>query len=349
MKTLRTRLILAALMVAGAAGWAVLGGNLRSDGKLDHRPNPLCLKGSPFGRTIALAMRGPADVYWHRGEVHEHGPDHHEHGPDCGHEHGADPHGSDGGDPDEPGGPEEPVQDTLVAQIRRLAAEQAEHEAEEHDHDAEPATPGISAGLRPFLLDRIDSMRKAYYSRSNQRGDTRLHRAYIMSETERRLALSYHMDPANIACYGSYFLFLSEALARVEGSRSEDHVIANRQQAALDLANHTVQYCLKYQDEAPAMLTAATAAHDYLQISLGLPQPDLREAAGFLEVLDGCLQRFESLRDRMIEAGIWEKFPVHRRAEMDQAHALVRVLRKADHQWFRKLSSQAVSLVDPGP
>ena len=79
MNATKTRWILVALLLGGSVAWVYSGKRLDRAGKLAYRPNVLCLKGSPFGRTIALAMRGPVDVYWHRGQVHLDEEDH-EHG-----------------------------------------------------------------------------------------------------------------------------------------------------------------------------------------------------------------------------------------------------------------------------
>jgi len=340
-----------ALLLVGAVGFVALGDHLKHEGKLDFFPNVLRLKGSPFGRTIAFAMRGPVDVFWHRGERHEHDHEHehdghHEHGPEgpesCGHDDCEHLSGHDDETPDD-----SPA-NALAAKVKQLAAEHAHHE-EEHHHEESGRKPIEFNGLRPYLLDHIDAMRKAYYSRSNHHGDTRLHRAYIMDETQRRLALSYEMNPANLACYGSYFLFLSEALARVKGEDGEKDVIRNRQQAALDLANSTVHYCLKYKDEAPAMLTGATAAHDYIQIRFSEPEPDINEISSFLAVLDGCMIRFEEIRDHMQQNGAWDNFSIHRRSEMDKGYSLLKVLRQTDHEMYVNLLSEnePVSAVAP--
>jgi hypothetical protein len=162
-----------------------------------------------------------------------------------------------------------------------------------------------------------------------------------MGETQKRLKISYEMDPSNIACYGAYFLFLSEALARVEGEEEEAGVIQHRQDAALKLAHLTVAYCLEHADEAPAMLTAATASHDFLQIYFDRPNADLKLAGEFLQTLDSCLMRYQSLRRKMEEDGRWENFSIHRIGEMEGAYALVRKLRDLDHEIYSRLAAAA--------
>lgn len=343
-----TRTIQLVLLALGALGWVSLSKSFQDDGKLDHEPNPLHLKRSPFGRTLALAMRGPVDVYWHRGGVHDHGEGHHEHGDTCGscgsgcthdpeeicldhaacdHEHGE---FCDHGHSHEEGSGTE----SLVATLEKLE----EHAHEEPGDGPAPEAAEESTGVRSFLLDRIEDMRMAYYSRTNNKADSKYHKAYLMGEMQKRLAVSYEMDPSNLSGYGAYFLFLSEALARVEG-RDDGRIVKVRRQAAHTLAHATLDYCLELKDEVTAMITAATAAHDCLQIVMESPEPDMKLASEYLRLLDGTLAQYEALRRKMIEDGTWERFPLNRRSEMEKAHSLVRVLRNLDHEMFGKLTN----------
>jgi hypothetical protein len=257
MKNSQTITIQLVLLVAGTIGWVWQGTVLKGDGKLDHEPNVLHLKRSPFGRTLALAMRGPVDVYWHRGEVHEHVEGEacahgceHAHGPECAsgcdHDHGGEHEGD------------------LTAQFLAFQ-EEISPEAPDPQHASEEEPPQEFKGVRLFLLDRIDAMRTDYYSRTNHRVDTRFHKAYIMGEAQKRLAVSYKMDPSNLSGYGAYFLFLSEALARVEKQEGEDHVITIRRRAAHTLAHTTLEYCLNLRDEAPG--SAGTRSDPRLRVS----------------------------------------------------------------------------------
>ena len=341
------------LLAGGAFGFTMVGGVLKDRGSLDHEPNVLTLKGSPFGRTLALAMRGPVDVYWHRGQVHEHGHDDdgHGHGHGHGHDHEDDHDHEDHHDDDYGGavpvssGSDHDDHDDHDHdhEEREIPEELAKHfdaldlEVDDHHHDDERPPLEFNGEIRPFLLDVIDHMRTAYYGRSNPNPDTALHKAFIMAETERRLALSYQMDPTNNACYGSYFLFLSEAMVRVAGRSDEQTRISAGQQRAMDLCNFTIQYCLQHQDEAPAMITAATAAHDYLQIYLSTQDPDPQHAAPFLQVMGQTLGRYEAIRAQMIEDGTWANFGVHRINELEGAHDLVVALSKSDLEVYQRL------------
>jgi hypothetical protein len=325
-----------ALLTTGLTAWGLQARKLHKHGQFTktHNPlhlkethNPLHLKESPFGRTLSLAMRGPVDVYWHRGEPHEHPPGE-EHSHSHPHSHSHD-HDADAGI--------QPGQDEDLDYLAKLL------EDEDHDHandsDIVDAAETFK-GLRPLLLDKIEAMRTAYNSRTNRTAESRRHKAYIMGETEKRLKVGYEMDPRNPSAYGAYFLFKSEALARVEGQAGEGLVIRNRRDEARRLAHRTQHYCWNFPTEAPAMITGASAAHDCLQLLSEDPDPDLNSVRFYLSRLNLMLENYEAIRDAMLEDNSWKLFPAPRRSEMEKTHSLINALRQADIQYWGKRLSQ---------
>ena len=324
-----------ALLTIGLTAWGLQARKLHKRGQFTKTHNPLHLKESPFGRTLSLAMRGPVDVYWHRGEPHEHplGEEHshshpHSHPHDHGHGHSHD-HDDDAGIP--------AGQDEDLDYLAKLL------EDEDHDHANDSDVVNAAEtfkGLRPLLLDRIETMRTAYNSRTNRTAESRRHKAYIMGETEKRLKVGYEMDPRNPSAYGAYFLFKSEALARVEGQAGEGLVIRNRRDEARRLAHRTQHYCWNFPTEAPAMITGASAAHDCLQLLSEDPDPDLNSVRFYLSRLNLMLENYEAIRDAMLEDNSWKLFPAPRRSEMEKTHSLIKALRQADIQYWGKRLSQ---------
>ena len=322
-------------LVVGLAAWGLQANRLYQREQFTKAHNPLHLKQSPFGRTLSLAMRGPVDVYWHRGEPHEHPPgeEHshshpHSHSHDHGHGHSHD-HDAGAGIP--------AGQDEDLDYLAKLLEE------EDHDHandsDIVDAAETFK-GLRPLILDKIEAMRTAYNSRTNRTAESPRHKAYIMGETEKRLAVGYEMDPRNPSAYGAYFLFKSEALARVEGQAGEGLVIRDRRGEARRLAHRTQHYCWNFPDEAPAMITGASAAHDCLQMLSEDPDPDLNFVRFYLSRLNLMLENYEAIREAMLEDNSWKLFPAPRRSEMEKTHSLIKALRQADIQYWGKRLSQ---------
>lgn len=329
-----------ALLTTGLTAWGLQARKLHKRGQFTktHNPlhlkethNPLHLKESPFGRTLSLAMRGPVDVYWHRGEPHEHPPGE-EHSHSHPHSH---PHSHSHDHDDDAGIPA--GQDEDLDYLAKLL------EDEDHDHANDSDVVNAAEtfkGLRPLLLDRIETMRTAYHSRTNRNAESRRHKAYIMGETEKRLKVGYEMDPRNPSAYGAYFLFKSEALARVEGQAGEGLVIRNRRDEARRLAHRTQHYCWNFPTEAPAMITGASAAHDCLQLLSEDPDPDLNSVRFYLSRLNLMLENYEAIRDAMLEDNSWKLFPAPRRSEMEKTHSLIKALRQADIQYWGKRLSQ---------
>lgn len=333
-----------ALLATGLTAWGLQARKLHKRGQFTktHNPlhlkethNPLHLKESPFGRTLSLAMRGPVDVYWHRGEPHEHPPGE-EHSHSHPHSHSHD-HDDDAGIP--------AGQDEDLDYLAKLL------EDEDHDHANDSDVVNAAEtfkGLRPLLLDRIETLRTAYNSRTNRTAESRRHKAYIMGETEKRLKVGYQMDPRNPSAYGAYFLFKSEALARVEGQAGEGLVIRNRRDEARRLAHRTQHYCWNFPTEAPAMITGASAAHDCLQLLSEDPDPDLNSVRFYLNRLDLMLKNYEAIRGAMIENSRWQLFPAPKRSEMEKTHSLIKALRQADIQYWNKRLSQTTQSQRPG-
>ena len=307
--------------------------------------NPLHLKRSPFGRTIALAMRGPVDVYWHRGEPHSHD----------GHGHSHDGHGHSHGGHGIEIPPGEDSDLDYLASLLAAGGEEPGRQEDHHDNGAPPpaggeesgpAAPGGAAkrskGLRPYLLDKLQKMQTSYNSKTNRNQESPRHKAYIMGEMEKKLATGYELDPSNLGAYGAYFLFKSEALARVEGRDGEQELIMDRRRKAHQLAHKTLQYCLELPGEPPAMITGASATQDCLQMLAEHPDPDVKLARWYLRRLDMFLEQYAVLRQAMMANKTWENFPSPRRAEMEKAYSLVKSLQKANIQfWDGRLSRDA--------
>lgn len=62
---LRDIAITSALAITGMALWSHGANRLSAAGDLDFRPNPLGIKGSPYGAVVALAMQGGIESDWH--------------------------------------------------------------------------------------------------------------------------------------------------------------------------------------------------------------------------------------------------------------------------------------------
>ena len=338
----QNRALALSVLGLGLAAWAVAGRSLKQDGEFNHAPNVLHLKGSPFGRTIAMAMQGPADVYFHEGQAHDHGPGESHEG--C-------------GECNRLKARQEALESVIVASAESDAAAGDDllvstgapgHVHTEHcDHGAEAAAhnhaPGedcaacdhdaaetlvkmevAGKGLREAMLDQIREWRAADNSRTNPHGNSEAHKFFIRREIEKKLFLSYQMDPTNYAGYGAYFLFLNESSL---GTRESGKKHARR------LAEVTAARCVQEQDNPQALLTAAAASHDIISILIEEDSPEVRGlATQYAAVTEHCLNQFEEVALEMVFNGTWERFSVARQNEMSQRAHLLRALHEADRK-----------------
>lgn len=321
-----TRLLLLAL---GLVAWASAGHSLQKRGSFEFVPNAFSLKGSPFGRTLAMAMQGPVDVYFHQGQGHDHGPgadDQHE---GCGGCSGCgDSSHSDAADAPEPRAAAEdsPSGDQLLVTTGETGGHVHDDSCSAgcgHDVvEPKPETGSDPSGLRAAMLEKIRDWRGAKNTRTNPLSNSESHKRFIRMEVEKKLFLTYEMDPTNYASYGSYYLFLSETSL---GTRVGSEVQARR------LAEYTVSQCLKESDNPVAMLTAAAASHDMVQILVGEESSEAQQlATKYAKVTSQSLDQFDQVSLQMLFDGTWERFSPVRQAEMTERARLLRKLHEAD-------------------
>lgn len=335
----KSTVIRVGLLGLGLAAWAGAGKSLHEREAFKFTPNVFSLKGSPFGRTLAMAMQGPADVYFHQGEGHDHS---------SGHKHAP---GEGCATCDEAAATQQSVEDAITAatdervgtesgmvtdQDQLLVTTGGSNDGHDHapgesctscDHDAE--TPAVVAleegGFRTTILDKIRDWRGVKNSRTNPHSNSAAHKFFIRSEVEKKLFLTYQMDPTNYGGYGAYFLFLSESSLGTHGDRSRAQ--------ARRLAEATVAWCVREWDNPNALLTAAAASHDMVQFLIGENSPEAARLAHEYASLTGqSLEQFDQVSLQMLFDGTWDRFSPARQDEMSQRADLLRKLHDADRQ-----------------
>ena len=161
--------------------WIGAGAKLAAprENHLEFEPNVLAIKGSPIGKTIALAVQGDIDFAWHEGVSNpfevcgscgEAG---------CGHDHSGHDHGS--------------------------CSEDCDH----HSHDS--AVAESSADL-PWLRQQVDKLTAVAYQSNSPYGLTERHRKHIRETVERKVAFAHDLDPENYLNYNTLHLFYETAL-----------------------------------------------------------------------------------------------------------------------------------------
>lgn len=302
----RTHITTAAIALAGAGMWYAAGSSLENGGHFESQPNPLGIKRSPYGQVLAMAIQTPIDGDWHGGlEIHDHA-----HGEGCEScDHHAEPVVADAHDHD---GDCDHDHDHGVCEHDHGDSEACGHGCEDHD-----AASGES------LLDHLTL---AVSQRTNPNPPTAGHQFYLRREIEKKLRFAYELDPSHFANYNSYHLFLTQ---RQLGTR---HVsVESTREAAFDLADHTIRYCLRESSDPRPALTAASAAYNVLEQML-LADEDvysLEEMAEQLGVVDFCIKRHIELLEASVRSGQLELLSPQRQAELLDRSTFTRKLRES--------------------
>ena len=338
MKPLHVHLSQFGVLALGLGIWHFAGKSLQEAGQYEREPNVLCLKGSPFGKTIAMAMQGPVDVYWHEGEAHDH-----DHGPSesCSECDGNHDHASASPLAVNTEGSSAVAISTGGHDHEACAngeCDHLEHAAGGHHHAPGEACAGCQledidtvvtsvtskGSIRTMLLEQIQDWRAVKNTRHNPLANSEAHKYFIRREVEKKLMLTYSMDPTNYASYGAYFLFLSES------------ALSDREQSvkqAIRLSQATVEACIREQNSASALLTGAAASHDMGQMLIR----NGGEKAGayanqYFNATEEFLNGFEQVALQMAFDGTWEQFSENRRGEMSERARLLRKLLEADRK-----------------
>ncbi len=304
-----------ALLGFGMALWAYSARNLGTDGSMHFKPNPLGLKMSAYGQVIGMAMQGPIDLFWHKGEAHHH------------HHH----HDGDAADCEE---------------CRKFDHDLADHTADHADtcpdcggqvgHHA-PGCPGdnqmavatASTPLRKKVKGYLQMLGQGASHRTNPNPDTPGHKFYLRRQIENRLRIAYEFDPSNYGTYNAYHLFLSESSLGTTKAGIEN---------AMRLSRLTIDYCLRQPNDPRPALTAAAAAHDILALMFRehIEKPR-KEYERILRTEDLGLARYIAILRKRNADGTLNLISATRQAEMTSRFHMLLKLREADDATIRRI------------
>lgn len=289
------------LIGTGAAAWFAASRPLAQDSSLLIPSNPLGIKRSPYGEVFAMAMQGPIDTYWHGAE-------------ECTDENCTDPshHG-------------------------HHHAEEGEdaHAGHDHDHDHSHETevaslPSASLGERYSTY--LNALNEIADQRTNPKPVSDGQRFARRRAIERKLRFAYELDPAHYGNYNTYHLFLTEPRL---GTRPE------LTPGAAKLAEETIAYCLRRDDDPRPSLTAASAAHNELQLmfldAAHYPTSEMRKV---MTNLDISLARHQELTRRWMDDGTWGRLSPQRQEEISERHRFAVRLRDADEATILRLEGK---------
>jgi len=271
------KLTISCTTLLGVALWCGFATHFDAEEKLNFEPNPGCVKGSPYGKVLALAMQGPIDFYWHQGQTHEHmitlngQGKHAEDCTDCDHhDHSVQSKPSEHVHGDDCGCP---AHDTKPVVVER--------------DEKRP--------LRTLAKLKIEKMGASAHRKTNGEPLSPAHQKHLQSVIEDKLRLAYDLDPSNYTNYGNLHLFF--ATTTFGKGEADD-------EKAIDLAKQTLEFCKRDKVDPSSWLTAASAAYNIVfHIGRYHERFTVAEAKASLAEFDHCMTNFNDLLAASVEQG----------------------------------------------
>jgi hypothetical protein len=200
--------------------------------------------------------------------------------------------------------------------------ESCDHDHDHEDHDHEETAKSKPASLTARFENLIASLNQADSIRTNPRGESKTHKLYLRRQVEDRLRFAYNLDPSHYGNYNALHFFLTEPEL---GTRPE------LTPTAAKLAQDTVDYCLKREDDPRPALTAAAACTNILELmykdsTYEKPKFTTAQMRQILGMLDHCIARYGKISDQWTAAGQWQNLSQMRIDECaERLHFILKV------------------------
>ncbi len=156
-----------------------------------------------------------------------------------------------------------------------------------------------------------------------------------------RLRLAYQLDPGDAVLYEILHFHIASRTQPPEAARP-----------ALDaLARSAMDYAVREGGSLSDALTGAGAAINLLndQLQPGNQKRDHQAVASHWQVLERCLQRYQSLKVQAQAEGWWEGIPTLRRKDLEEHAGLLMRIRDMIQRTLANGNSSAGSTRAPNP
>jgi hypothetical protein len=171
----------------------------------------------------------------------------------------------------------------------------------------------------------LASLEKAVTTRTNPKPATEAHKLYLRRQVEDKLRFAYNLDPSHYANYNSLHFFLTEPQL---GTRPE------LTPSAAKLAEDTIHYCLKQENDPRPALTAAAATSNILELMFNdqqntRPRFATAQMRQYLNLLDHCINRYVTIAGNWDKSKQWDLLSPQRIAECDDRFQFILKFREA--------------------
>lgn len=204
----------------------------------------------------------------------------------------------------------------------------SENESEakpDQQSEAKVSTQSSNRSLKDRYESLLASFEKAASTRTNPKAANEAHKLFLRRQVEDKLRFAYQLDPTHYANYNSLNLFLTEPQL---GTRPE------LTPSAAKLAEETIQYCLKRNDDPRPALTAASAVSNILELMFNdyrseHPKFTTAQMKQYLALLDHCLNRFSTISQEWERTKNWELLSPQRIAECADRYTFICRIRES--------------------
>jgi hypothetical protein len=205
--------------------------------------------------------------------------------------------------------------------------------------DSESRATHTGKGFEFRFEKLISSLENASEIRTNPKSASEAHRRFLRRQVEDKLRFAYQLDPSHYANYNSLHFFLTEPKL---GTRPE------LTPSAAKLAEATIQYCLKQENDPRPLLTAAGACTNILHLMFNdrlnpSPKFSTEQMRQYLNLLDHCIARYAHTAQEWDKSKSWDLLSPQRITECDDRFYFIQKIREASAETILRFESESNS------
>ena len=195
---------------------------------------------------------------------------------------------------------------------------------------------GAVGSLGGRFENLIASLDRVAEIRTNPKSISENHKRYLRRQIEAKLRFAYQLDPTHYANYNSLHFFLTE---------SELGTHPELTPSAAKLAEDTIQYCLKQNNDPRPALTAAAAASNILELIFNdqlnsKPKFSTIQMHQYLNLLDHCIARYIDISRAWDHTKNWDLLSPQRITECDERFNFILHFRDSAEGTIRRIEGQ---------
>ena len=210
--------------------------------------------------------------------------------------------------------------------------------AKEQEAAAESEIPAVKSkpSLKSSWMGMLTSLSKVSEVRTNPKAASDALKRHLRREAEDKLRFAYQLDPSHYANYNSLHFFLTEPSV---GTRPE------LTPSAAKLAQDTIDYCLKQENDPRPALTAAAACTNILHLMFAdlhneTPKYTRQQMRQCLGLLDHCLARYGMIAKQWDESKNWDLLSPQRITECEERLSFITKIREAAEKTIIRLENE---------